>query len=85
MNAKQIRQQIAGQEHSNLICSEYPFRLEHLITYKGWFDDCFHVDTFKIYHMDNPQRYASFATLKEALAAWDNREKLPEIALKLGE
>lgn len=70
ITGKQIRQQIAGLETENILVIEQGYRLIHNITYKGWLDEAFTVDTFKIVNTAT-QQWTGYATLQEALKDWD--------------
>lgn len=71
MNAEHIRNKLIGQTVENVLASNNGLQLVHSITYKGFVNEFFPVNTFKVVLVDFPEQFMVFATLDEALVAWD--------------
>lgn len=68
---KTIRCYIAGRETNTTIAISNGWALTHTVIYKGWFEEAFAVNTFKIYHVTHGSFFYSFESLQMALNAWD--------------
>lgn len=71
--SKQVRQEIAGLSKETVLHAEQGtkslYRLLHQVTYKGWFDEAFAVNSFMVYA--DKDCLGSYTTLQEALEKWD--------------